>query len=114
MFNLSSYSKADLTEALKGLKSYRAFDKQIGARGRDLFHRAASGQVAYRAEYFGEEYASIASLVIAGFETHFGLKLSESQIEWKRNDTLKGGVRLFVGDDMVDMSFGEMERRMVA
>ncbi len=65
MFNLSSYSKTELTQALRGLKTYRAFDKQIGARGRELFRQSQSHQVVYRAEFFGEEHTSIIPLVLA-------------------------------------------------
>ena len=112
MINLSTYSKADLEVALKGLKSYRALDKFIGRRGRELFHRARSGQESYRVEYAGGDIKEIESLVITTYKTHFGVELSSSEITWKQNDSLKGGVRLFVGDDMLDISFKDAERKM--
>lgn len=64
MINISTYSKADLEVALKGLKSYRALDKFIGRRGRELFHRARSGQESYRVEFAGGDMKEIESLVI--------------------------------------------------
>jgi hypothetical protein len=110
--NLSSYSKSDLEIALKGLKSYRALDKFIGRRGRELFHRARSGQESYRVEHFGTDSKSIETLVITAYNSHFGVKLTSSDIVWKQNDSLKGGARLFIGDDMLDISFRDAERKM--
>lgn len=110
--NLSSYSKSDLETALKGLKVYRALDKFVGRRGRELFHRARSKQESYRVEYFGKDSKSIESLVIATYESHFGIQLSPSEIVWRQNDSLKGGARLFHGDDMLDISFRDAERKM--
>ena len=86
--NLSSYSKSDLETALKGLKSYRALDKFVGKRGRDLFHTHRSGKQSYRAEYFGTDTKSIEALVLATYESHFGAKLTSDQIVWKQNDSL--------------------------
>lgn len=110
--NLSSYSKSDLEIALKGLKSYRALDKFIGRRGRELFHTAGSGKQSYRVEYFGTDPESIESLVINTYESHFDVKLASGDIIWKQNDSLKGGARLFLGDDMLDISFRDAERKM--
>lgn len=112
MINLSSYSKSELETALKGLKSYRALDKFIGRRGRELFHATRSGQQSYRVEHFGADHADMESLVISAYRTHFGAELAPAQIVWKRNDSLKGGVRLFVGDDMLDISFRDAERKI--
>ncbi len=110
--NLSSYSKSDLETALRGLKAYRALDKFIGKRGRELFHAARSGKQSYRVEYFGTDSRSIEPLVISTYESHFGTKLTSTDIAWKQNDSLKGGVRLFSGDDMLDISFQDAERKM--
>ncbi len=93
--NLSSYSKSDLETALKGLKVYRALDKFIGKRGREFFHTARSGKQSYRVEYFGVDFKSIESLVLATYESHFETKLISGDIVWKQNDSLKGGARLF-------------------
>lgn len=86
--NLSSYSKSDLETALKGLKVYRALDKFIGRRGRELFHTARSGKESYRTEYFGTDFKNIESLVLATYESHFGAKLTSDQIVWKQNNSL--------------------------
>ena len=110
--NLSSYSKSDLETALKWLKAYRALDKLIGKRGRELFHRARSGKASYRVEFFGTDQKTIEALILSTYESHFGTKLTSSDIIWKQNDALKGGARIFVGDDMLDVSFLDAERKM--
>lgn len=111
--NLSIYTKPELQTILKGLKSYRALEKFVGRRGRAIFARAESGEKLYRAEYFGEENKAVLEpMVIAAYASHFGERIEASKIEWKRNDAIRGGIRIFSGDDMVDVSFQEVENRL--
>lgn len=89
MFNISSYNKSELGSLLKGLKFYRALDKQVGKRGRELFARARSPHESYRAEYAGADYTDLEPLVLSTYRTHFDIQVPREQIVWKRNDTLK-------------------------
>lgn len=94
--NLSSYSKSELATALKALKSYRSLEKFVGRRGRAIFARAQSGEKLYRVEYFGEEdRGAIESLALGAYATHFGETVSPSVVEWRRNDNIHGGIRIF-------------------
>jgi len=113
MVNISSYNKSDLSTILKGLKFYRALEKQVGARGRELFARSRSSHESYRVEYVWEDHTSLEPLVLSTYQSRFDIQVPREQIVWKRNDALKWGVRLFVGDDMVDVSFKEAERKLL-
>ncbi|EKD29727.1 MAG: hypothetical protein ACD_78C00303G0005 [uncultured bacterium (gcode 4)] len=113
MFNISSYTKSELVTILRGLKLYRTLDKQVGKRGRELFARSRSPHESYRVEYVGESHADLEPLVLSTYQSRFDIQVPREQIIWKRNDALKWGVRLFVGDDMVDVSFKEAERRVL-
>ncbi|MDD5198002.1 MAG: hypothetical protein PHN60_04040 [Candidatus Gracilibacteria bacterium] len=111
--NLSTYSKSELTTLLKSLKSYRALEKFVGRRGRAIFARSQSGTKVSRVEYFGEEDKVILEpMVIAAYARHFGETIDSKSIEWKQNDAIRGGIRIFSGDDMMDISFQEVENRL--
>ncbi|NCP77339.1 hypothetical protein GW819_01675 [Candidatus Gracilibacteria bacterium] len=111
--DISTYSKSELTTLLKGLKSYRALEKFVGKRGRAIFARERSGTKLYRVEYFGGENRSILEpIAIAAYARHFGETIDSKSIEWKQNDTIRGGIRIFSGDDMMDISFQEVENRL--
>ena len=111
--NLSTYSKSELTTLLKGLKSYRALEKFVGRRGRAIFARAQSGMKLYRVEYFGtEDRSTLEPIALAAYARHFGETIRTEEIEWKRNDAIAGGIRIFSGDGMVDVSFQEVENRL--
>ncbi|MFA6090783.1 MAG: hypothetical protein WC774_03330 [Candidatus Gracilibacteria bacterium] len=111
--DFSTHSKTELQNLLKGLKSYRALEKFVGRRGRALFARAQSGTKLYRVEYFGEENRSVLEpMAIAAYARHFGETIDTKLIEWKQNNTIRGGIRIFSGDDMMDVSFQEVENRL--
>lgn len=111
--DFSTHSKSELLGLLKNLKSYRALEKFVGRRGRAIFARAQSGTKLYRVEYFGEENRStLEPIVIAAYNQHFGEKIDTKVIEWKQNDAISGGIRIFSGDDMMDISFQEVENRL--
>lgn len=111
--DLSTHSKSELQTLLKGLKSYRALEKFVGRRGRAIFARVQSGEKLYRVEYFGEENRDVLeSMVISAYTQHFGETIDSKSIEWKQNDAICGGIRIFSGDDMMDISFQEVENRL--
>ncbi|MDD2891503.1 MAG: hypothetical protein PHQ95_00900 [Candidatus Gracilibacteria bacterium] len=111
--DFSTHSKSELQTLLKSLKSYRALEKFVGKRGRAIFARTQSGMKLYRVEYFGEENRAILEpIVISAYTHHFGDTIDTKNIEWKRNDAIHGGIRIFSGDDMVDISFQEVKNRL--
>ncbi len=111
--DFSTHSKSELQNFLKGLKSYRALEKFVGHRGRAIFARTQSGTKLYRVEYFGEENRNILEpIAISAYTRHFGETIDAKSIEWKQNDAIRGGIRIFSGDDMMDVSFQEVENRL--
>lgn len=111
--DISTHSKSDLQVLLKSLKSYRALEKGVGRRGRSIFARSLTGTKLYRVEFFGEiDHTTIEDMVLSAYAHHFGEALASNQIEWRRNDAILGGIRIFSGDDMVDVSFQEVENRL--
>lgn len=105
---IDGLGKEELRSVLKSLKLYRILKKRLGKRGIRIFENVRTGETPLRIEYFpalGREAAEEA--VVAAF----GGAYSEGyRVEWKPNPGLKGGVRAFFGDEMVDLSYSRIER----
>ena len=106
--NLSSYPRETLEHLLKVVKSYRSWLKQIWKRA--LLEdpksptpvRAIVELHGSMDEKDGQRYAE--SVIKYAFPTYTW----ESPLV-RKNDELKGGARVFVGDDMVDVTMQKFE-----
>lgn len=106
--SLSSYSKDELPKVLSSLKQYKKMLKEMGGRASTYFF--ADSTKNYRAEYDATMDATLAeSYIIAAFEKHFGIKVTPADIKITKNSSLVSGARIFSGDDMVDVTFKNIE-----
>lgn len=106
--SLSSYSKEELPKVLKSLKEYKKMLKEMWARATLYFFTDASKN--YRAEYSETMDINLAeSYIIAAFDKHFWVKLTRDDINFTVNPTLVSGARIFSGDDMIDVTFKNIE-----
>ena len=106
--NLASYSRETLEHLLRVAKSYRSGLKQIGKRAK-LEDPNAPTPVRALVELHTD------------MDEKDGLRYAEAVIKYafptytwesplvKKNEHLKGGARVFVGDDMVDVTMQKFE-----
>jgi hypothetical protein len=106
--NLSSYPRETLEHLLRMLKSYRASLKQIGKRAElidPLDPPSLRAIIEHHSSMEPEDAEKYAKAAIAfAFPKYTG-----ASAVLRKNDTLKGGARVFVGDDMVDVSLQKFE-----
>lgn len=108
---LSSYSKDELPQVLHSLKQYKRMLKEMGKRASTYFF--AGNTKNYRAEYDATmDISLVESYVIASFEKHFGVQLTKSDIKFLANPALISGARIFAGDDMVDVTFKNIQNTL--
>lgn len=106
--NLTAYSREQLEHLLKMMKSYRNWLKQIGKRAHlsDPDHPTPIQAVV---EYNPTmETKDVTEYALACIRYAFPAYTGASPI-LKANNELKWGARVFVGDDMVDISFQKFE-----
>lgn len=87
--------------------------KKLGLRGRDLFKKTSTGTQSYAVEYFpalGE--SSAWKQAEAVFSKSFGVSPSKEEVQFVPSDKLKGGMKIYVDDNMVDMSYKKVETLM--
>lgn len=113
MKELESLSKTELKTTLGQLKMYSNMTKQLGRRWKKLFAKVLSGKKEYKVEYFsalGEESAWNQAQQV--FSKSFHVSPKREEVDFFQNDETKGGMKVFVDDNMVDVSFDKVEKLM--
>lgn len=109
--SLSSYSKDELPKVLQSLKQYKKMLKEMGGRASVYFFTAKDKN--YRAEYDTTMDITLVELyVVAAFDKQFGLKVAKEDIRFIPNSALVSGARIFAGDDMIDVTFKNIENTL--
>jgi hypothetical protein len=109
--SLSSIPAPELPHVLHALKSYRKMLKEMWDRASSYFFTDMSRN--YRAQYDPSmDMALVESYVLATFASQFALTLSVSDIAFSPNTSLVSGVRVFAWDDMVDVTYKNIENTL--
>lgn len=111
--DINSLSREELTSLLKKLKTYKSIMSNLGKRGQAEFERLESGKPMFTVEYYPtlteDEAFNTASGVI---EKVFGDKVEKSEITFTSKESIKGWIRVFKNDNMVDLSFSKIEKAL--
>lgn len=103
---INKYSKSELTEISKLLKKYKSLRKNIGKKSSLVIEGELSWEVRVLVEYFPAlDKNSITEKVSFIYSSIFEKKINSSKINWKENELLAWWIRLFLWDDMLDISF---------
>ena len=113
MNHLENMNLKEASELLRNIRSYADMTKKLGSRGRDLFKKKISGTKSYTVEYFSALGESSAwKQAEAVFSKSFGVSPKQDEVTFVPNDKLKGGMKVYVDDNMVDMSYKKVETLM--
>lgn len=101
---------SDMKEILSGLRTYREMTKKLGARWAQLFHKTENNTHDYVVEYYSslwEDNAFEQALTI--YKKSFGKTPTRDEIRFVSDDRVKGGMKVYLDDSMVDVSFKKVE-----
>ncbi|MDD2487404.1 MAG: hypothetical protein PHS92_03470 [Candidatus Gracilibacteria bacterium] len=111
--DINKYSKTELSKIIKLMKKYRTLKKNIGRKSYEVIHAELTQEQRLSVEYFPEvQKNDILVLVKDLYKDVFGIETSEDKIIWKENPNLRGGLRLFFGDELMDVSFESVENKI--
>ncbi len=115
-FEVSELKKLNLSELkslLKGLNLYKSLVKQLWNRGVKQYDKLRTWEKTLLVEYFSaldKDYVLEKSKKI--FEEVFSLKnVDTSKIKLVEKDTIKWGIRLFVDDKVLDLTYSKIEKQ---
>ena len=113
MKQLENMKLAEMKQVLSWLQQYSDMTKKLGKRGRDLFFRNLTNTNSYVVEYypsFGEDAAwSQAQLI---YKKSFYVSPEKKEVVFIAKEDVKGGMKIYMNDSLVDMSFDAVEKKM--
>lgn len=103
--DLSSYSLEELTDALRVMKNYRTSLRQIGAKAKLEDPKHPSAPVLSIEYAPGFTMDTVKSFAHAAVTQYFPEAKFDDSVALTENKKITGGIRIFYGDDMMDVSF---------
>lgn len=103
--DLTSYSLEELTDVLRIMKGYRTSLRQIGAKAKleDPKHpQAPTLSIEYAPGFSMDTVRSFAHATVSRY---FPETAIDNTVSFVENKNITGGIRIFYGDDMMDVSF---------
>ena len=110
---LETMNLSDAKALLKDMKVYLDMTKKLGSRGSFLFKKNISWDKSFVVEYFpalGEDSAWAQAQNV--FSKSFSVSPDKKDVVFTENSTLKGWMKVYVDDDMVDLSYKKIENLM--
>ena len=102
-----------LSELLKDLKKYQNMTKVSKKKAGYLFSRIALWEPEKKVFHFGKLDDATKKYILKTYHDTFWVKVSEKDITWEAQDSLDWGVRMFYGDDMVDVSLSQFKQQLI-
>lgn len=103
----------DMKTLLSELKIYADMTKKLWKRGRDVFSKKLTGEKTLVVEYYPALWEDAAwdqaQLV---FKKSFSLTPERKQVKFIALESVKWGMKVYVDDMMVDMSFDAVEKKI--
>ncbi len=113
MNNLEGKSLVELKEILKSLKLYKDLKDKLWNRGKALFQSLIEKKSLYKVEYFEKLWEKNALEEAQKiYEKIFSKKVWVDEIILKSKDTLEWWIRVFLDDNLVDLSFNRIEKKL--
>jgi len=110
---LKNIKLTDMKEILSHLRTYSDMKKKLWNRWVGLFHKQLEWTHDYSVEYFpslGEDAAYERALNV--YTKSFKLTPTRDEIRFVSDDSVKGGMKVYLDDSMVDMSFKNVENKL--
>ena len=111
--DLKSLDKEQLSALLKDLKLYRDLEDAIGERWKTLYERIKNKKNTLIVEYFTEVSLDLAwenASVI--YKKAFSIEPKREEVQFVEKPTLKWGIKVYLNDELVDMSFDKIEKSL--
>lgn len=106
MQNIEGLWKVELEELLKDLRVYNDLIKKVWKRWRKIFNHVFNGINEYSVEYYWEIDESYILTEAKGiYKKMFDIDVKETDIKLVKNKKIKWGMKVYLNDNLVDLSF---------
>lgn len=111
--NIESLDLKDLKELLKEVKLYRELNKQLWNRWKVVYEKIKTGKSDFYVEYFpvlDKEIVLDESIKV--YKKVFWLDVSIEDVRLIEKESLKWGMKVYVDDKVIDLSYEKIERKI--
>ncbi len=104
--SLEKAKKSELTDLLKNLKMYRGLVKKVWKRWQKIYHNTFDWINEYTVEYFGDlDKSYVLEKARDVYKKTFDIEVKDSEINMKQRDNIKWGMKIYLNDNLLDLSF---------
>ncbi|QFR39619.1 hypothetical protein A9Q91_05355 [Candidatus Gracilibacteria bacterium 28_42_T64] len=112
--NIQDLNLEELQKLLQEVKLYRDLSKKLGNRGKDLFNRGLKGEKLLVVEYFPKlNEKEVYTQAVKVYDKSFHISPKQEEILFLPNEKLSGGIKVYMDDSMIDISFSKIEKLML-
>ncbi len=106
MQNLEWLDKAELEKLLKNLKVYNDLIKKVWKRWKAIFDNKFNWINQYSVEYYGDiDKSYILSEAKEIYKKMFNIVVNDDDVKLIKNEKIKWGIKIYINDDLIDLSF---------
>lgn len=99
-----------LSELLKEVKLYNDLTKQLGKRWREQYFRDLKDEKLLIVEHVSSVNADVAwEQAQTVYKKSFWLDIQKNDVKFVINDALKGWIKIYKDDSLVDLSYAKVE-----
>ncbi len=111
--DITKMNREELQSVLKELRLYKDLTDELWERGKDLFDRIQNGKHSYQVEYFSALNPDLAWISAEEiFSKVFKVSPKKEEVQFIKNDHLKWGIKVYLDDEVVDLSFDKVEKAL--
>ncbi|MFK7779942.1 MAG: hypothetical protein QM490_02245 [Candidatus Gracilibacteria bacterium] len=104
--NLDKAKKEELKVLLKNLRLYKDLVRKIGKRGEKIYHNIFNGVNEYLVEYYGDlDKSYVLREAQEIYKNIFNIEVKDSDIRLVQSEKIKGGMKVYLNDNLLDLSF---------
>jgi hypothetical protein len=106
MQKVENLNKAELEELLKDLKVYKDLIKKVWKRWKIIFDNIFNQINEYSVEYYWDiEESYILAEAKSIYKKMFNIEVKNEDIKLIKNEKIKWGMKVYLNDNLVDLSF---------
>jgi len=103
---LEKAKKGELKDLLKNLRMYRELVKKVWKRWQKIYHNTFDWINDYVVEYYWDlEKSYVLEKAKEVYKKTFDIEVNNEDIEMKQKDNIKWGMKIYLNDNLLDLSF---------
>lgn len=108
---VNTLDEKGLKDLLRELKLYQDLQQKLWKRWQELFERKENGEKLYVVEYFPSISEDVAWEQAEGiYKKAFDENVSRDKVKFISKEALLWGMKVYLDDSMVDLSFSKIEQ----